>query len=79
MWAVLSFRVQIQCMKQIVKVIKLSIYKNGIRLKIRQKNGNVSLKETVEREVRFWGAPKSLQMVTTAMKLKDAYSLEGKL
>ena len=24
----------------------------------------------------FWGAPKSLQMVTTAMKLKDAYSLE---
>ena len=26
----------------------------------------------------FW-APKSLQMVTTAMKLKDAYSLEGKL
>ena len=26
----------------------------------------------------FW-APKSLQMVITAMKLKDAYSLEGKL
>ena len=26
----------------------------------------------------FW-APKSLQMVTVAMKLKDAYSLEGKL
>ena len=25
----------------------------------------------------FW-APKSLQMVTAAMKLKDAYSLEGK-
>ena len=25
------------------------------------------------------GAPKSLQMVTAAMKLKDAYSLEGKL
>ena len=31
--------------------------------------------------VRFYfgGAPKSLQMVTAAMKLKDAYSLEGKL
>ena len=28
--------------------------------------------------VFFW-APKSLQMVTAAMKLKDAYSLEGKL
>ena len=27
----------------------------------------------------FWGAPKSLKMVTAAMKLKDAYSLEGKL
>ena len=26
----------------------------------------------------FWG-PKSLQMVTTAMKLKDTYSLEEKL
>ena len=26
----------------------------------------------------FW-APKSLQMVITAMKLKDTYSLEGKL
>ena len=27
----------------------------------------------------FFGAPKSLQMVTAAMKLKDASSLEGKL
>ena len=29
----------------------------------------------------FWGggAPKSLQMVIAAMKLKDAYSLEGKI
>ena len=27
----------------------------------------------------FWGAPKSLQMVTAAMKLYDAYSLEEKL
>ena len=27
----------------------------------------------------FWGAPKSLQMVTAAIRLKDAYSLEGKL
>ena len=30
-------------------------------------------------ETLFWGAPKSLQMVTAAMKLKDTYSLEGKL
>ena len=36
--------------------------------------------ETVETVsyLLFW-APKSLQMVTAAMKLKDAYSLEGKL
>ena len=27
----------------------------------------------------FGGAPKSLQMVTAVMKLKDTYSLEGKL
>ena len=27
----------------------------------------------------FWGAPKPLQMVTAAMKLKDTYSLEEKL
>ena len=37
--------------------------------------------ETVEPVSDFilGGAPKSLQMVTAAMKLKDAYSLEGKL
>ena len=31
------------------------------------------------RQTLFWGAPKSLQMVIAAVKLKDAYSLEGKL
>ena len=36
--------------------------------------------ETVETVSHFiLGAPKSLQMVIAAMKLKDAYSLEGKL
>ena len=36
--------------------------------------------ETVETVADFiWGAPKSLQMVTAAVKWKDAYSLEGKL
>ena len=36
--------------------------------------------ETVETVADFiFGAPKSLQMVTAAMKLKDTYSLEGKL
>ena len=36
-------------------------------------------KEWKEWLTLFWGAPKSLQMVIAAMKLKDAYSLEGKL
>ena len=37
--------------------------------------------ETVEAvsDFMFWGAAKSLQMVIAAMKLKDTYSLEGKL
>ena len=36
--------------------------------------------ETVEKcQTLFWGAPKSLQMVIAAMKLKDTYSLEEKL
>ena len=36
--------------------------------------------ETVEQcQTLFFWAPKSLQMVTATMKLKDAYSLEGKL
>ena len=37
--------------------------------------------ETVETvsDFIFFGVPKSLQMVTAAMDLKDAYSLEGKL
>ena len=35
--------------------------------------------EIVERVSNYFGAPKSLQMVTAAMKLKDTYSLEGKL
>ena len=35
--------------------------------------------ETMERESLCLGAPKSLQMVTSAMKLKGTYSLEEKL
>ena len=37
--------------------------------------------ETVETvsDVLFWGSPKSLQMVTAAMKLEEAYSLEENL
>ena len=36
-------------------------------------------REKMETGTLFWGAPKSLQMVTAAMKLKDACSLQEKL
>ena len=36
--------------------------------------------ETIETvQTLFWGAPKALQMVTAAMKLKDTWSLKEKL
>ena len=36
-------------------------------------------KQWKHQKTLFWGPPKSLQMVTAAMKLKDVSSLEGKL
>ena len=57
--------------------LKLSIHKMKIMA-----SGPITswqiVRETVE-TVLFWGAPKSLQMVTAAIKLKDACSLEEKL
>ena len=43
------------------------------------KNLNVENNNSGNSGRLFLGAPKSLQMVTAAMKLKDAYSLEEKL
>ena len=63
-------------------VLKLDIQKTKIMasgsITSRQIDGETE--ETVETvsDFIFW-APKSLQMVIAAMKLKDAYSLEGKL
>ena len=59
--------------------LKLNIQKT----KIMASSPTTSLQidgETMETVTDFIsGAPKSLQMVTAAMKLKDAYSLEEKL
>ena len=58
--------------------------KVGLKLNIQKTKimafGPITSWETVETvsDFNFW-APKSLQMVTAAMKLKDAYSMEGKL
>ena len=38
-----------------------------------------TMKQWKQCQTLFWGASKSLQMVTAAMKLKDAYSSEEKL
>ena len=59
--------------------LKLNIQKTKIMasgpISSWQKDG-----ETIETVADFiFGVPKSLQMVTAAMKLKDAYSLQGKL
>ena len=74
--------------KSLLKV-KEESEKVGLKLNI-QKTKNMAFRpitsgeidektvETVSDFLFFW-APKSLQIVTAAMKLKDAYSLEGKL
>ena len=55
--------------------LKLNIQKTKIMA-----SGPITSWETDGETVAdFFWAPKSLQMVTAAMKLKDAYSLEGKL
>ena len=67
-------------MKQTEKVdLKLSIQKTKIMASGPITSWEID-GETVEivSDLFFW-APKSLQMVIAAMKLKDAYSLEGKL
>ena len=60
--------------------LKLNIKKSKIMLSgpITSWQIDVEIMETV-RDFIFWGSPKSLQMVTAVMKLKDACSLEGKL
>ena len=75
-------------LKRLLMKVKEESEKVGLKLNIQKTkimaSGPVtSLEidgETVETVADFiLGAPKSLQMVTAAIKLKDAYSLEGKL
>ena len=75
-------------LKSLLMKVKEESQKVGLKLNIQKTkimaSGLITLwqidGETVETVTDFvFGAPKSLQMVTAAMKLKDAYSLEGKL
>ena len=58
--------------------LKLNIQKTKIMASGPITSWQIDGKQWIEWLTLFFWAPKSLQMVTAAMKLKDAYSLEGK-
>ena len=74
-------------LKSLLMKVKEESEKVGLKLNIQKTkimaSGLITSWEidgkTVETVSDFLRAPKSLQMVIAAMKLKDAYSLEGKL
>ena len=75
-------------LKSLLMKVKVGSEKVGLKLNIEKTkiiaSGPITSWEIDEETVAtvsdfILGAPKSLQMVTAAMKLKDAYSLEGKL
>ena len=59
--------------------LKLNIQKMKIMTSGPITSWEIDVKTVETVRLYFGGAPKSLQMVTAAMKFKDAYSLEGKL
>ena len=59
--------------------LKLNIQKTKIMASSPTTSWQIDGEQWKQWETLFWGAPKSLQMVIAAMKLKDAYSLEEKL
>ena len=72
-------------LKSLLMKVKEESDKVGLKLNI-QKTKIMASSPITSRQIDMetvrdfiLGAPKSLQMVTAAMKLKDAYSLEGKL
>ena len=72
-------------LKSLLMKVKEESEKVGLKLNI-QKTKIMASSTITSRQIDgkqcqtlFLWAPKSLQMVTAAMKLKDAYSLEGKL
>ena len=59
--------------------LKLNIQKTKVMASSPITSWQIDGETTETVETLFWGAPKSLQMVIAAMKLKDAYSLKEKL
>ena len=70
-------------LKSLLMKVKEESEKVGLELNIQKTkimaSGPITSWQIDGETVSFFWAPKSLQMVTAAMKLKDAYSLEGKL
>ena len=75
-------------LKSLLMKVKEESAKVGLKLNIQKtkimSSGPITSWQIDEKTVQtvtnlFWGAPKSLQMVTAAMRLKDTYSLEEKL
>ena len=72
-------------LKSLLMKVKEENEKVGLMLNVRKTkimpSGPITSREIDEETVSDFilGVPKSLQMVIAAMKLKDAYSLEGKL
>ena len=72
-------------LKSLLMKVKEKSEEVGLKLNIQKTKTMASgaitsweIDEETASDFIFWGAPKSLQMVTAAMKLKDAYSLEKK-
>ena len=59
--------------------LKLNVRQTKIMVSGSITSWQIDRKKWKQCQTLFSGAPKSLQMVTVAMKLKDAFSLEGKL
>ena len=59
--------------------LKLNIQKTKIMASGPITSWQIDGKQWKQCQTLFFGVPKSLQVVTAATKLKDAYSLEGKL
>ena len=75
-------------LKSLLMKVKEESAKVGLKLNIQKTkimafglitSWEIDRRQWKQCQTLFWEAPKSLQMVIAAMKLKDAYSLEGKL
>ena len=57
----------------------VQVRKQQLELDMEQQTFSKQIDGETVTDFIYWGAPKPLKTVTAAMKLKDAYSLEGKL